>query len=207
MIQDSRSRFNNRKGFTLTEFLIVIALVAIISTIGLVNLYGKKSRENFDNVVIRFVTIFEQAISNSVTQKNLSGIYGDWRVRLVPSDCVGGPSIALQFYDIGASGKWVAQEYFVLPDGIDFDRAFTFFPGPCDYTLPEPYKGKYDSNSVIAERLFSFEKSTGIPGEDIHGFSPAARIYLKSQPSISSTISISPLGQITYTIDGGVLSN
>lgn len=213
------SNKNKRWGFTVTEFLIVIAIVAILSAIGLINLYGKKSREGFDNAVTKIVTLLETASSNSVTQKTIySGIFGNWRVRFIPNGCIDGPSVTLQQLDVAAPSqdRWKNMDRYVLPKGVDFDWGATFFQEqPCVYDealtgeLRELYYGKVDINNVFVVKNINFYSLTGIPtvNTDYSNVSqvPSVKIHLVSNPTISSTISVSPLGQVNYTIDGGVL--
>lgn len=45
-----KSRFNNRKGQGLTEYIIIVALVAI-AAIGIVNLFGNQLRHQFHTII------------------------------------------------------------------------------------------------------------------------------------------------------------
>lgn len=177
-----------RRGFTLTEFLIVIGLVVILSAIALVNLYPKNSRERFNSTVLKLVTIFNEAVSNSITAKDipvgLSYSASTWRVYLMPKGCSDGPWFSLVLYN-GFEDFVYSKQY--LPEGVDFDRAFTF-----------PQATSTCPSNKVPKKIY-FTKETGIP---TISSDPRAKIYLVNNPSISSTISVSTVtGQVIYTSD------
>jgi len=181
----------SERGFTLVEFLIVIGLVIILSTIVLINLGGRNQSEKFHSSVLRLVGVMTEAIDNSKTLKDVDTEYSNfyntvWSVDLTPSGCSGGPGYTLfitQGPFIRSYGKYV------LPDGVDYDRDFTFLG------LPSPSCGP---------KKIEFELYTGKP-KDLANAN--LRIYLVSNPEVSSTISISPLGQVLFTSSEGSLGS
>ena len=187
-----KRRGDSKRGFTLIEFLIVIGLVVILSAIGLINLYGKNQSERFHSAVLRLVGTINDAVDNSKTLKNISidnpsfsTTY--WRVEFTPSGCSGGPGYSLFFSDGFQSFNYGK---YVLPEGVDYDRTVT-------QGLPTP-------PSCSPNKTIAFYKNTGAPANVA---SAILKIYLISNPEVSSTISISSLGQVTFTSDDSSLGS
>lgn len=192
MIQDSRFKFHDRRGFTLTEFLIVIAIVMILSTIVLINLQGKNQSERFHSAVLRLVGTINEAVENSKTLKdinaaNLGAGFSavKWGVRFVPSGCAGGPGHILILFD-GLNKKY---GQYVLPEGVVYDISFV---PQASCSTPNNFKE------------IKFKQNTGEPENVAEA---KIRIYLVSNPAVSSTISVSPLGQVIYTSSGNSLGS
>ncbi len=190
MIHGPRSKFRDRRGFTLVEFLIVIGLVVILSAIGLINLYGRNQSERFHSAVLRLAGTINEAVDNSKTLKNISidspsfsNTY--WRVEFKPSGCPGGPGYSLVFDD-GLQDFNYGK--YVLPEGVDYDKDFT--PGL--------------TSSCSSNKTITFYRNTGMPANVA---SATLKIYLISNPAISSTISISSLGQVIFTSDDSSLGS
>ena len=100
-----------KKGFTLVEILIVVAITVIIGTLLYMNLGSKKNRTVFDGVVRQAVSTLREAQNKSITQSSSSG----WGVHF---DNAAAPSFSL-FY--GSSYSTTTSVSVVkLPVGINY---------------------------------------------------------------------------------------
>lgn len=181
-----------RRGFTLTEFLIVIGLVVVLSAIGLVNLYGKNKSERFNSALVKLVATINEGANNSKTLKGIlidtsysSYKFAAWKVYFVAKGCktpysycrLTGPGYCLVLYDGLNSYNYGT---YVLPDGVNYDPVNT--PGL-----------RLDCGSP---KQILFQKNSGAP---IDVSTAKVGILLTDNPSISSTISVSALGKVEFT--------
>jgi prepilin-type N-terminal cleavage/methylation domain-containing protein len=66
---------NNKKGFTMIEFLVVIVIATILFSISVKVFYSYKNNHSIDSVVARISGALEEARFNTVSAKNDS-VYG-----------------------------------------------------------------------------------------------------------------------------------
>lgn len=61
--------FSHQKGYTLIELMIVIGIIAILSTVSFLNLVGYEARRDLESTTKRIAALFRDAQSRSVTQE------------------------------------------------------------------------------------------------------------------------------------------
>lgn len=165
------------------ESLIVVALILVLGMIALLNLGPRKNTKEFGATVEKIVHIFEKARNKAV---NFEG--GDkWVVVLRHPACpksgpLPGKTAGLAIYFKTSSAAGIFEDFEALPKSVAFDPAATF-DNP-DGTCP-------------SSKTIKFAGITGYASED--NGQPNLKIYLLSDPRVSSTISVSTLGLVTYT--------
>ena len=129
-----------RTGFTLIELLIVIALIALVSGILLVNLAGRKSRKTLDSATTQMAALIREAQSRAVSQSGGTS----WGVRF------NNATTTRAFYALFASSTYnpgnVAARY-ALPPGI-FYTSSTVSPGQVRDIIFSEMTGLTTSSSI-----------------------------------------------------------
>lgn len=178
------------RGFTLVEMLVVVALVLVLGSIALLNLGPRKKVKEFSTTVQRLVHMLDDVRNKSV---NFEG-EDKWYLVFIKKSCDAysfpGRSIPGKTEAVGVFFKAlptvngsVMTEYYPLPASVDFDESLTF-PG---------------SGNCPAARYIYFDSLTGVPHDGPASMALKFKVYLVADPSISSTISISSIGLISYT--------
>lgn len=101
-----------RKGFTLVEVLLVVAITAILATITLAFSYGIRSRKDLDLAVNSVAAVVRDAQQKSITQEDMT----KWGVHL------GRNSISIYdlFKDVYAAANILSA--YQLPHGVEFNN-------------------------------------------------------------------------------------
>lgn len=166
-------RRTQRDGFTLFELLIVIALMVALGTVALINLIGKHSRDELDSTVQKIVDLLNQARDRSVAaDSNVN-----WSVyfyRAVEPSCVNAAKSFYALYQTDDYAYWLVAVKLALSPSVDFDES---------------------SFGVSCSKSISFNKVQGL----LTSNATSVEVYLISDPGVSSTISVTPLGLVTYT--------
>ncbi|TSC82671.1 MAG: hypothetical protein G01um101420_194 [Parcubacteria group bacterium Gr01-1014_20] len=166
------------------ESLIVVALILFFGTIALLNLGPRKNTKEFASTVEKIVHIFEMTRNKAV---NFEG--GDrWLVALRSSACptTYGPlpaeTAGLAIYFSSApNSNGVFDSFYALPVSVAYDESVTFWSISCP----------------TAKHIY-FAGLTGQPSES--NYMPYLKIYMISDPRVSSTISVSTsTGLVSYT--------
>lgn len=154
-----------RSGFSLVEVLVAMAIIAILGSVMIINLYGKRTRSvEIESSTKQIVALLREAQSNSFAGNG--------------------------------SARW----------GVHFENStttrpfFALFRGTYSVPTRERYTALlsligYDSSTVPVGG------STEIMFSQLDGFASASttiKLYLLSDPSVSSLIRVSSSGLVTY---------
>lgn len=74
----SRCFWRKSAGFTLIEILVVVSVIAILSTIGLATLFGRRNRAGLESATSQIAATLREAQNRSVARENLAS----WGVHL-----------------------------------------------------------------------------------------------------------------------------
>lgn len=94
-------RGSNEKAFSFIELLITIAVIAIVGTIGFINLYGYREVKQLDSAAQETIASLRYAQNNAITQENAS----QWGVYVSSSES--SPDSYFIYYGNGFSGGTV----------------------------------------------------------------------------------------------------
>jgi prepilin-type N-terminal cleavage/methylation domain-containing protein len=168
-----------RSGFTLMETLIVISIVAILAGVSFLTLFNRSERKDFETTVQKIVAVLNDARDRSVAQRD--GVA--WRVSFSNPKCPD-PS--------------------KLPPQV-----------PLSFVLEDENNLKYNTNNLSGKVYFASSSSLFADNScrkniSFYGLSgklfvtpPVSlvdlNVFLINNPSISSTISVSAFGVVTFT--------
>lgn len=149
-------------GFTLTELLVVVGVIAVLAFVSFANFFGAKSSHDVTDTAQRIASLLREAQSRSVSQS--SG--ARWGVHFENSSS--------SFYALFSSAYSSAtvSGYYPLPPTVAYDSS----------TIP-----------VGSPLEITFKQISGTAS-----VSASIRIYLASNPSLSSTISVASSGVVSY---------
>lgn len=183
------------------ELLIVVALMTIMTVIVVPNLLSRNIRKEFDSTVDDIVATLNQARDNAITwQKGtVWGVFFE-RYNVNKTCAFHQPRFGLYYtnagFNIQGNGAFndsskVTQIYYI-PKSVAFNETSTF--------------SDYDATKCTNQNCFCFAV---MPFKEITGswwnqpaVPPATTtvtLYLPKSPQVSSTITISPNGFISYT--------
>ena len=175
---------SNRKGFTLIESLIVVVIVGIVSTVAVMSLVGRKSYKDFSSTVEKIVSVLNTARDKSIVMENNVG----WNVvfRAAPDNPPGTKELCIQ------SGQTDYFPHFKITGGGYDDAIYSL---PSSIAFNTALGGIWGSPCAGPRKFIYFDRITGFP----EGGPASVTIYLVSNPSVSSTISVSALGLVSFT--------
>ncbi len=176
---------------------MVVALIAILTAIYIPNYLDQARRREFDVTVEKIVTALNQARDHSVSwDKSVA-----WGVafggRFFPGLCnnslsnkhffavvFDGPVCSGSFYCYPLSTHKDELGFFSLPSSVVFDATSTWG------WIVDPYCYSIITFEPITGRLANLESGRS---------TSSLKVMVANDPSVSSTISVSPLGFVTYT--------
>lgn len=170
-------KHNNKRGFTIIELIIVMAIMAILIGMTFLNLLPQNKLKEFNATVEKIVSLLNTARDKSKFQD--SGMA--WQVGLGNPFC---SSSQLFFGLYNEVNNNTPKNKYTLPDNINFSS-------------PDFNNSSSSCLSQYKKILIKFSASQGF----LAGSSASATfsVFLKSNPNISSTISVSPIGVVSFS--------
>ncbi len=170
-----------RGGFTLIESLVVAAIIIFMTAIILPNLIKDNSRKQFDSAIQNIVSSLNNARDRSSAWERET-VWGVFFERKMCGGSGRGPNYGTYFTNNGYTNSDRIIHRNTLPAAVDYNEALIWGVGvDCYRTIPFS-----EVSGTLRNNPASIETST-------------ITIYLIKDQSISSTISVSPLGVVTYT--------
>ncbi len=158
------------KGFTLIEIVLVVGIMAILSSLILMFSYGIKIRKDLDASVISLAAVIREAQQKSITQEDMK----KWGVYLQSNTNTQKRSYAL----IKDSKINIITPY-QLPSALEFDTSPSFF----DFV-----------SAGVYEKEITFTQVDGLPGStDV-----IIKIRIGNDDTSARQITISSNGTVTY---------
>lgn len=174
----------SRKGFTIIELLIVVAIMVIMSALVLPRLLSSNIRKEFDSTVETIFYSLNQARERAIAWEK-GTTWGVFFERKDPAaGCASQPHFGIFFTNSGYDEAEKINYVSYLPLTMDFDVTSTW----------GTYTGCYriiDFKEVTGERWYA----DGLAGAS----TSSVKVYVIKNPSISSTISVTLLGMVSYT--------
>ncbi len=172
------------RGFTMIELLVVVAIMVIMSALILPRLLSSNVRKEFDSTVETIFYSLNQARERAASWQN-GTTWGVYFQRYNPVDgCNSKPNFGIFFTNTGYSDNTKINFVSYLPVTMDFDVTSTWganaLPGDCYRII--------DFKEVTGENWFPNSVSTS-----------SVKVYILKNPLVSSTISVTPLGMVSYT--------
>lgn len=158
------------KGFTLIEIVLVIAIMAILSSLVLMFSYGIKIRKDLDSTINSLAAVIRNAQQKSITQEDMVR----WGVYL-EADTV----TKKYFYSLIKDSKTNITARYQVPAVLEFDVGSFVSLNP-----PE--------NSKLEKEIL-FTQLEGLPGLNI-----IIEIRIAGDLSSAKKITISPNGTVAY---------
>ncbi len=168
-----------KNGFTLIELIIVMAIMAILIGMTFLNLFPQKRLKEFDTTVEKIVSLLNTAREKSRFQD--SGLA--WRVGLGNPFC----SSTQPFFGLYDEYSLTTKGKYVLPESVGISSP--------DFNNSSSSCSSYFGYDKI---FIKFTSSQGF----LVGSSASATfsIFVKSNPNISSTISVSSIGVVSFSL-------
>ena len=174
----------NRKGITIIELLVVVAIMVIMSALVLPRLLSSNVRKEFDSTVETIFYSLNQARERATAWEK-GTTWGVFLKRAGPSPCASQPHFGIFFTNSGYDEADKINYVSYLPATMDFDVTSTWganAPGNDCYRI-------IDFKEVTGERWFP----------DPAVSTSSVKVYIIKNPAVSSTISVTSLGVISYT--------
>lgn len=156
------------KGFTLIEIVLVIAIMAILSSLVLMFSYGIKIRKDLDSAVNSLAAVIRDAQQKSIIQENMA----NWGVFLESN-----VNTKKYFYSLMKTDKTNIINRYQIPTSLEFDTSLLNSLGG----------GLYEKEII-------FSRIDGLPGSsDIN-----IKIRIADDPSSAKQITIYTNGTVSY---------
>ncbi|MEK7114965.1 MAG: type II secretion system protein [Patescibacteria group bacterium] len=156
------------KGFTLIEIVLVIAIMAILSSLVLIFSYGIKIRKDLDSTINSLAAVIRDAQQKSITQEDMK----KWGVFLEADTATN-----KYFYSLIRDSKTDIVTRYQVPIALEFDTSL----------LDSFGGGQY-------EKEVTFTQLEGLPGlSDV-----VIKIRIANDPSSAKQITIYTNGTVSY---------
>jgi len=175
------------KGFTIIELLIVVAIMVIMSALVLPRLLSSNVRREFDSTVETIFYSLNQARERAIAWEN-GTTWGVFLKRAGASPCATQPHFGIFFTNSGYDEA----------DKINF---VSYLPLTMDFDVTSTWGANVASDNCY--KIIDFKEVTGERwnpgGAEASLATSSVKVYVIKNPSISSTISVTPLGMVSYT--------
>lgn len=170
-------KHNNKNGFTIIELIIVMVIMAILIGMTFLNLLPQNKLKEFNATVEKIVSLLNTARDKSKFQD--SG--WAWQVGLGNPFCSSSQLFFGLYDELNIN---TPKNKYTLPDNINFSS-------------PNFNNSSSSCLSQYKKILIKFSASQGF----LVGSSASATfsVFLKSNPNVSSTISVSPIGVVSFS--------
>ena len=178
-------KHRQRAGFTIIESLIVVGLILFLAVVTVGNLGNRKGYQEFTSTAEKVVAMLNDARDRSIVQEGGVAWQVLFRVTTTTepsySFCRNNPSM-YYFDHFALKGGASYQGRFALPKSVTFydGSSSGFSGGPC----------------AGPTQTITFGAVNGLPGDPQNAW---VRIFMVGAPAVSTTISVSPLGLVTFT--------